>query len=67
VERDKAVSELREKHGDMGSGYAADPKTVKFLENWIKRFGSYPDFVRKSWKPAKRLKREAEVKQAKLA
>jgi len=66
VERDKAISELQEKHGDTGSGYATDPKTLKFLENWIKRFGSYPDFVRKSWKPAKRLKREAEVKQAKL-
>jgi len=67
VERDKAISELKGKYGDMGSGYAADPKTLEFLEGWIKRFGSYPDFVRKSWKPAKRLKREAEVKQAKLA
>ena len=66
VERDKAISELREKYGDTGSGYATDPKTVKFLEDWIKRFGSYPDFVRKSWKPAKRLKMEAEAKQAKL-
>lgn len=67
VERDKAISELREKHGETGSGYATDPKTLRFLENWIKRFGSYPDFVRKSWKPAKRLKTEAETKQAKLA
>lgn len=66
VERDKAISGLREKHGDTGSGYPSDPKTLKFLKNWIKRFGSYPDFVRKSWKPAKRLKMEAETKQAKL-
>jgi hypothetical protein len=36
------------------------------LENWIRKFGSYPDFVRKSWKPAKRLKREAEAEQTKL-
>jgi len=55
------------KYGDMGSGYTADPKTLEFLESWIKRYGSYPEFVRKSWKPAKRLKAEAEVKQAKLA
>jgi len=67
VERDKTISELKGKYGDMGSGYSADPKTLEFLEGWIKRFGSYPDFVRKSWKPAKRLKREAEVKQTKLA
>jgi len=66
VERDKAISRLQVKHGETGSGYASDPKTIKFLENWIKRFGSYPDFVRKSWKPAKRLKKEAKAKQSKL-
>ncbi|MFQ6074351.1 MAG: ribonuclease HII [Candidatus Bathyarchaeia archaeon] len=65
VERDKVIRELREKHGDFGSGYITDPKTVEFLEKWIKRFGSYPEFVRKSWKPAKRLK--AEAKQTRLS
>jgi len=50
----------------MGSGYAADPKTIKFLENWVTRHGSYPDFVRKSWKPAKRLKEGARAKQTRL-
>lgn len=59
VERDRAISALQEKYGDLGSGYPADPKTLKFLKNWIKRFETYPDFVRKSWKPAKRLKKEA--------
>jgi len=59
VERDKAISKLREKYGDLGSGYVTDPKTIKFLENWIKNSGSYPDFVRKSWKPAKKLKERA--------
>jgi ribonuclease HII len=66
VERDRALSALQEKYGNMGCGYATDPNTIKFLENWIRKFGSYPDFVRKSWKPAKRLKREAEEEQAKL-
>ena len=66
VERYKALSTLQEKYGNMGCGYATDSKTIKFLENWIKKFGSYPDFVRKSWKPAKRLKMEAEAKQTKL-
>jgi len=66
VERDRALSVLREKYGNMGCGYATDSNTIKFLESWIRKFGSYPDFVRKSWKPAKRLKREAEAGQTKL-
>lgn len=66
VERDGALSALREKYGNMGCGYATDPNTLKFLENWIITYGSYPDFVRKSWKPAKRLKRMAGAEQTKL-
>lgn len=66
VERDGALSALQEKHGNMGCGYPTDPNTIKFLERWIRTFGSYPDFVRKSWKPAKRLKKKTEAEQTKL-
>jgi len=66
VERDRAISELQEKYGNMGCGYPTDPNTLEFLEKWIRKFGSYPDFVRKSWKPAKRLKTKAETDQTKL-
>jgi len=66
VERDRAISELQEKYGSMGCGYPTDPNTLKFLEKWVRKFGSYPDFVRKSWKPAKRLKTKAEKDQMKL-
>jgi len=66
VERDTVISDLRKKYGDMGSGYVTDPKTVRFLEEWLKKFAAYPDFVRKSWKPAKKLKRDNEAKQTKL-
>ena len=66
VERDRAVHELMNTYGDMGAGYPSDPKTIRFLENWITKYGSYPDFVRKSWKPAKRLKEEAKAKQTRL-
>ena len=66
VERDRVICELQEKYGNMGCGYATDPNTLKFLEKWIRKFGSYPDFVRKSWKPAKRLKTKAETNQTKL-
>jgi len=67
VERDKSVEKLRQKYGEeMGSGYVADPRTVHFLEKWLERFGAYPDFVRKSWKPAKRLKRDNDARQTRL-
>jgi ribonuclease HII len=66
VERDKALSELQKKYGDVGCGYPTDSNTIDFLKCWIKKFGSYPDFVRKSWKPAKRIKQEADSRQKKL-
>jgi ribonuclease HII len=55
VERDKEIENLRSKYGDFGSGYAADPKTINFLRKWIEKYGSYPDFVRKSWKTVKNM------------
>lgn len=66
VERDKVISQLQKKHGNMGCGYPSDSNTIKFLEDWIRKFGSYPDFVRKSWKTAKRVKSKANSRQKKL-
>jgi len=66
VERDKAISRLRQRHGNFGCGYPTDPKTLEFLEKWINESGSYPDFVRKSWQPAQRLKNEATSNQTRL-
>ena len=66
VERDRVISHLQKKHGNMGCGYPNDSKTIKFLGDWIKKFGSYPDFVRKSWKTSKRVKRESDSRQKKL-
>jgi len=66
VERDKVISQLQKKHGNIGCGYPSDSNTIKFLEDWIRNFGSYPDFVRKSWKTAKRIKSKTDSKQNKL-
>jgi ribonuclease HII len=66
VKRDKVISQLQKKHGNIGCGYPSDPNTIKFLEYCIRNFGSYPDFVRKSWKTAKRIKGEADARQNKL-
>ncbi len=66
VERDRHIEALRVLHGDFGSGYMTDPKTTVFLEALAKKSGSYPDFVRRSWKPARIAKTNARMKQTKL-
>jgi len=66
VERDKAIAELKQKYGELGCGYPADHVTIRFLEKWLEQHEEYPDFVRKSWKPAKELKSNATAKQTKL-
>ena len=66
VERDQAISNLQKKHGNLGCGYPSDSKTINFLGDWIRKFGSYPDFVRKSWKTSKRVMMESDLRQKKL-
>lgn len=56
VERDREISVLGEIYGDFGSGYPSDQRTMDFLRHLIDASEEYPDFVRKSWKPAKRVK-----------
>ncbi|MGQ9641143.1 MAG: ribonuclease HII [Candidatus Bathycorpusculaceae bacterium] len=66
VERDKEIAELAEEYGDFGCGYPTDPKTISFLKKCLQKTGEYPDFVRKSWKPAKRAKSEKDSLQKRL-
>jgi len=66
VERDKEITELANKYGDFGCGYPTDPKTIKFLQQCLEKLGEYPDFIRKSWKPAKKAKNENNTRQTKL-
>ena len=55
VVRDRAVAGLRRKHGDFGSGYPSDPKTRRFMREWVEREDSMPGFMRRSWKTWDRL------------
>ncbi|MEM1993886.1 MAG: ribonuclease HII [Nitrososphaerales archaeon] len=55
VERDAEISILREKYGDFGSGYPADPSTISFLRDWLIKYGDMPPFARRSWRTWKRL------------
>ena len=64
VTRDQRIDEIRKLHGEFGSGYPSDPRTIHFLRAWFRRNGSFPDFVRKSWKTATTI--EQEVRQTTL-
>jgi len=66
VERDREIAELKANYGDFGCGYPTDPKTVRFLQQCLESLGEYPEFVRRSWKPAKKLKRENDSRQKRL-
>jgi ribonuclease HII len=66
VDRDREIAALTSEHGDFGSGYLADPKTMRFLKQWLQTHSEYPECVRKSWKPARLAKSEKGTVQKKL-
>src|SRR5690349_15303894 len=54
VTRDKEIEKLRKKY-DLGSGYPSDSKTMQFIKDWVLEYNKTPEFVRKSWKPVKKM------------
>jgi len=66
VERDKQIAELAKTLGNFGSGYPSDPRTMKFLKDCCERLDDYPDYIRKSWKPVKRVREQKGFKQTTL-
>lgn len=50
VHRDRRIDELEQEYGKLGSGYAHDPLTIKFLKNYYSEHGEFPPIVRRSWK-----------------
>ncbi|HVP23143.1 MAG TPA: ribonuclease HII [Conexivisphaerales archaeon] len=55
VERDREIAALEKVHGDFGSGYPSDPRTIEFLERWMEKHGEAPPFSRLTWKTWKRI------------
>ncbi len=49
VYRDEAIARLHGVYGDFGSGYPADPKTQRFLNEWYDAHRSFPACVRTRW------------------
>jgi ribonuclease HII len=66
VERDREIAQLAQVYGDFGSGYPSDSRTMNFLKRLVERTGEYPKFIRKSWKPAKRVKNGRATRQTRL-
>ena len=50
VTRDRAITRLKKKYGEIGSGYPADPVTIAYLSSYIDEHKSPPAIARKSWK-----------------
>jgi ribonuclease HII len=59
VVRDNQIFEIRKSFSDIGSGYPSDKLTIRFIRNWIQKYGDAPTFVRKSWKPVKLILMES--------
>jgi ribonuclease HII len=55
VHRDGRIDELKREYGEIGSGYAHDPLTVKFLREYYSGHGDFPPIVRRSWKTLKNI------------
>lgn len=56
VRRDALVLSIEEDIGEpIGSGYASDPVTIRFIESWLARYNSLPPHTRKSWDTSSRL------------
>ena len=55
VERDRIIEELKKTHGDLGSGYPSDPKTVAFVKSFIDEGRALPDIVRVTWESVTKL------------
>lgn len=55
VVRDRAIRDLDEVYGSIGSGYPSDPVTIGFLKQYIQDYGTPPPCARRSWKTVKNL------------
>ena len=55
VHRDSRIDEIKREYGEVGSGYAHDVVTIKFLRDYYSDHGDFPPIVRRSWKTLKSI------------
>jgi ribonuclease HII len=56
VHRDRRIQEFHRTYGDFGSGYPNDPKTRRFLNEWIHSHDEFPVIVRDTWETARNIR-----------
>jgi ribonuclease HII len=66
VKRDEEIEKIIEEHGDIGSGYPSDPKTQKYLHEYVQKHKRLPPFTRIFWSTATKALEEIGTKQTKL-
>ncbi len=67
IRRDQEIQDisfkLEKKIGlPTGSGYPADPITVRFIRAWYRKYNKFPPEVRHSWNTIKRLEKNKKTK-----
>ena len=66
VERDRIIRSFHEIHGDFGSGYSTDPKTVNFVRDLVQKNQELPSIIRKSWGSVRKIIDSESLKQIRL-
>lgn len=66
VKRDTEIEELAKKYGDFGSGYPSDPKTKKYLADYVEKNHKLPPFSRVFWSTCVKALEQIGTKQQKL-
>ena len=60
--RDELVDAISAEFGvPVGSGYPGDEVTRKFIEDWVRKNGTFPPHTRTSWKTAKEIYSKAKI------
>ncbi len=59
-ERERHVETLRDRFGEVGSGYPSDPVTRSFLRRYLSEHGAFPPPTRTSWSTCASILAEAE-------
>jgi ribonuclease HII len=61
--RDEEIQKIQKEIGQrIGSGYPSDPKTVQFLEKWIRENSDFPPHTRRSWETTKKIMKRVRTK-----
>lgn len=59
VIRDREIEKIKEKFGNVGSGYPADPETRAFIEESFRKGPNIEGIIRTHWSTVKELKKKA--------